>query len=367
MRHRRPFGSAQYTRSHGGDVLDAGRTAPVGCSAVKVGISLRGHFPISQAGLDLFMAYAAQLPPGSMYDVPAGDFDTRTQARNLIEVARAARESGLDMLLIGDHHAMPVTNFFQPTPTLGRLLAETGDMPVGILYLAPFLHPVLLAEQVGTLAAFAPEPLTLVLSIGAREGAFRAFGMTEKSRVSRTEEAVPLVRRLLAGETVDHQGRHFRLEGARVNPLPRVPTPIWIGGRMGAAVERAGRLGDGWLTGTTSNDAELSAELERYRKAASEAGRPRVAVLRRDVHVGRDDDDARSAVAPILERGYRRATLGWDELLVGGPARVAARLRRYEEMGFGTALLRPIVGDHAAMLDSLRRLGGDVLPRLRAP
>jgi len=141
---------------------------------VKVGISLRGHFPISQAGLDLFMAYAAQLPPGSMYDVPAGDFDTRTQARNLIEVARAARESGLDMLLIGDHHAMPVTNFFQPTPTLGRLLAETGDMPVGILYLAPFLHPVLLAEQVGTLAAFAPEPLTLVLSIGAREGAFRA-------------------------------------------------------------------------------------------------------------------------------------------------------------------------------------------------
>ena len=332
---------------------------------MKVGISLRGHFPISQAGLDLFMAFAAKLPPDAMYDVPAGDFDTRTQARNLVEVARTARDARLDMLLIGDHHAMPVTNFFQPTPTLGRLLAVTGDMRVGILYLAPFLHPVLMAEQVGTLAAFAPEPLTLVLSIGAREGMFRAFGMSERSRVSRTEEAVPIVRRLLAGDTVDHAGRHFRLEGARVNPVPRVPTPIWIGGRMGAAVERAGRLGDGWLTGTTSSDAELAQELDRYRKAAESAGRRPAAALRRDVHVGRDDEAARAAVAPILQRGYRRESLDWGDLLVGSPATVAAGLRRYRDMGFGTALLRPIVGDHALMLDSLRRLGGDVLPQLK--
>ena len=332
---------------------------------MKVGISLRGHFPISQAGLDLFMAVAAKLPPDAMYDVPAGDFDTRTQARNLIEVARTARDARLDMLLIGDHHAMPVTNFFQPTPTLGRLLAETGDVPVGILYLAPFLHPVLLAEQVGTLAAFAPEPLTLVLSIGAREGMFRAFGMTEKSRVSRTEELVPIVRKLLAGETVDHAGKHFQLEGARINPVPRVPTPIWIGGRIGAAVERAGRLGDGWLSGTTSSDTELAQEIERYRKTAETAGRTPVAVLRRDVHVGRDDEAARAAVAPILQRGYRRETLDWSDLLVGSPATVATGLRRYRDMGFGTALLRPIVGDHAAMLDSLRHLGGDVLPQLK--
>ena len=332
---------------------------------MKVGISLRGHFPISQAGLDLFMAFAAQLPPDAMYDIPSGDFDTRVQARNLIEVARTAREARLGMLLIGDHHAMPVTNFFQPTPTLGRLLAETGDVPIGILYLAPFLHPVLLAEQVGTLAAFAPEPLTLVLSIGAREGMFRAFGMSERSRVSRTEEAVPLLRRLLAGETVDHEGRHFQLAGARINPRPRVPTPIWIGGRMGAAVERAGRLGDGWLTGTTSSDAELEVELERYRKSAEAAGRAPVAVLRRDFHVGRDDADARAAVGPILERGYRRESIDWDDLLVGSAATVAARLRRYHAQGFETALLRPIVGDHALMLDALRRLGEEAIPMLK--
>jgi alkanesulfonate monooxygenase SsuD/methylene tetrahydromethanopterin reductase-like flavin-dependent oxidoreductase (luciferase family) len=227
------------------------------------------------------------------------------------------------------------------------------------------VHPVLMAEQVGTLAAFAPEPITLVLSIGAREAMFRAFGMTEASRVSRTEEAIAIVRRLLAGETVDHAGRHYTLAGARINPVPRVPTPIWVGGRMGAAVERAGRLGDGWLTGTTSSDAELRALLERYRKAASAAGRPAHAVLRRDIHVGRDDASAREAVAPILARGYRRDQIQWDDLLVGGPATVAARLRDYSAQGFESVLVRPITGDHAQMLDVLRRLGGDVIPQLR--
>ena len=331
---------------------------------MKVGISLRGHFPISQQGLDLFMSVVERLPPGSFYDVPAGDFDTRTQARNLIEVARTSREAGLDMLLIGDDHAMPVTNFFQPTPTLGRLL-DAGDMPVGILYLAPFYHPVLMAEQVGTLAAFAPEPITLVLSIGARTPMFTAFGMTEASRVGRTEEAVQIVRRLLDGETVSFEGKHFQLENARVNPVPSVSTPIWIGGRVGPAVERAGRLGDGWLTGTTSTDEELAVEIGRYEEAAREAGRPARAVLRRDIHLADTDEEARAVVEPILKAGYRRDTISWNELLVGSAKTVVDQLSRYAETGFDTTLVRPIVGDHAMMLDTLRRLGADVIPQLR--
>src|SRR4029453_19442012 len=91
-------------------------------------------------------------------------------------------------------------------------------------------------------------------------------------------------------------------------PARRVPTPIWIGGRLGAAVERAGRLGDGWLSGTTSSDAELAREIERYRKTAEAAGRRPVAVLRRDVHVGRDDEAARAAVAPAPHPGSRPQT-----------------------------------------------------------
>jgi hypothetical protein len=43
----------------------------------------------------------------------------------------------------------------QNTPMLGRLLAEWSDRPAGALFLLPLWNPVLVAEQVGTLAAIA--------------------------------------------------------------------------------------------------------------------------------------------------------------------------------------------------------------------
>jgi hypothetical protein len=50
---------------------------------------------------------------------------------------------------------------------------------------------------------------------------------------------------------------------------------------------------------------------------------------------------------------------------VGSPKTVIEHFRRYAAMGFPTSLVRPIVGDHVAMLDSLRRLGAEVIPELR--
>src|SRR5437016_10080198 len=80
--------------------------------------------------------------------------DPRQGARWMIERARAAWEAGLDSLFLGDHHATAVP-YYQNVPMLGRLLAEWGDKPAGCLFLLPLWNPVLVAEQVGTLAALA--------------------------------------------------------------------------------------------------------------------------------------------------------------------------------------------------------------------
>ncbi|MGH9848521.1 MAG: LLM class flavin-dependent oxidoreductase, partial [Blastocatellia bacterium] len=80
--------------------------------------------------------------------------DPRAGARWMIERARAAREAGLDSLFVGDHHATPIP-YYQNTPMLGRLLAEWGERAAGCLFLLPLWNPVLVAEQVGTLAAIA--------------------------------------------------------------------------------------------------------------------------------------------------------------------------------------------------------------------
>jgi alkanesulfonate monooxygenase SsuD/methylene tetrahydromethanopterin reductase-like flavin-dependent oxidoreductase (luciferase family) len=250
-----------------------------------------------------------------------------------------------------------------PIPTLARLLPVTGDMPAGMVLLAPFYHPVLLAEQLATLAAFTEAPLIITFALGGRAGAFQAFGMEERTRVSRLEELVPLVRRLLAGEQVTHAGRYFTLRDTQISPRPRQPVSIWLAGTVRASVERAGRLGDGWLTAQNASRAQLAEQLEVYRETATRAGRPVLPVLRRDIHVGESDAAARALIDPILAEGYRGA--GYDALLVGGPETVVQQLREYRAMGFEYVMVRHITGDHAQMLRSFELIGKDVLPQIR--
>ena len=60
-----------------------------------------------------------------------------------------AQAANLWALFVGDNHAMPpdYANAFEPVPTLGRLSAETGSMTIGMVLLAPFYHPLLLADR----------------------------------------------------------------------------------------------------------------------------------------------------------------------------------------------------------------------------
>jgi alkanesulfonate monooxygenase SsuD/methylene tetrahydromethanopterin reductase-like flavin-dependent oxidoreductase (luciferase family) len=332
---------------------------------MKLGTSVRFLFPTSPATHDRFRSMLAAMPKGAFIERPMGAYSPDEQARNLMEVAAAARAAGLDALLTGDNHAAnpDYAATFSPLPTVARLMSVTGDMPIGVVLLAPFYHPLLLAEQIGTLAAFAQGPLIITFVLGGRPQQFRAFGLDEKSRVGRLEDVVTITRALLRGERVTHRGRHYTLEAATISPLPRVPVEIWLGGTVPASAERAGKLGDAWLTGQNATDEDLARQLDLYRDAAVRAGRRPQPVLRRDIYVGESDEEARTVVGEVLAEGYRGT--GFDQLLVGGAATVVEALRRYRSMGFDSVMVRHIVGDHHLMLRSFERIGRDVMPRIR--
>jgi hypothetical protein len=93
---------------------------------------------------------------------------------------------------------------------LGRLLAEWGEAPAGCLFLLPLWHPVLVGEQIGTLAAIAQGPFIMLCGLGWGEARFAAMGANIRTRPSAFEEALDIVRRLLAGETVS-SSRRFRI------------------------------------------------------------------------------------------------------------------------------------------------------------
>src|SRR2546428_3993686 len=128
-----------------------------------------------------------------------GPMDARVGALWLVERTRAARDAGLDSLFIGDHHNVPVP-YYQNVPMLGRLLAEWDDRPCGALFLLPLWHPVLLAEQIGTLASIAAGPFIMQAAIGGGGAQFAGMGATLRGRTARFEHGLEIVRRVLAGQ-----------------------------------------------------------------------------------------------------------------------------------------------------------------------
>ncbi len=287
----------------------------------------------------------------------SGQPSPRDQAASLIALGGAVRVADLDLLLVGDRHSSPA-NAFAPVPLIARLMAETGDVPLGAAFLAPFHHPVLLAEHVSTLSAFSRGPFTAAFAIGDTETQFAAFGMALKSRTVRTDEVLALVRRLLAGEQVSFEGRYHRIERACVGPQPTEPVRIWVGGRRGAAVERAGRLGDAWVSDTRTPDGELDVELGRYLRAAAESGRSALAVLRRSLVLGETDAAARATAERMMPTT--------DDALIGAPATVLDQLFDYERRGFHMAIVDHVSSDHGEVAESIAALGTDVLAPLRA-
>ncbi len=278
--------------------------------------------------------------------------DPREGARLMLERVRAARDAGLDSLFFGDHHATALP-YYQNTPMLGRALAEWDRRPAGALYLLPLWHPLLLAEQVATLATIAAGRFILQCAVGPDDEQFPAFGVSARERAPRFEESLGLLRRLWSGERVSERG-HWTLEQARIAPLPPEPIEVWIGAVAPRAIDRAARLGEGWLAAPALPLEGARRQLEHYRERCAAHGRTPLAVIRRDVFVGADDAEARRITEPIVAAGYRGFPA--DALVIGDAARVADAFAALAELGYAEILIRSIVQDQKHALASIERL-----------
>lgn len=280
--------------------------------------------------------------------------EARTGARHMIERARAAREAGLDSLFVGDHHVTP-TAYYQNTPLLGRMLAEWGDKPAGALYLLPLWHPVLLAEQVASLACIAEGPFILQCGLGGDRRQAAAMSAPLGARAPMFEESLTLLRRLWAGETVSAE-RFWDIAEARIAPLPPEPIEVWIGAQAPPALARTARMAEGWLASPSLTETEARDDLNRYRQACAEHNRtPSAVAIRRDVFVGASAEAAERVVAPYVEAGYRG--FAPEALLYGSVEQVAVSLLRLEVLGYTDVIMRNLSRDQSESLATIERLG----------
>ena len=279
--------------------------------------------------------------------------EPRDGARWMIERTAAARRASLDSLFVGDQHASP-SPYYQNTPILGRLLAEWGEAPAGCLFLLPLWHPVLVAEQIGTLAAIAQGRFIMQCGLGWGEDRFAAMGANMKTRPSAFEESLDIVRRLLAGETVSSAGR-FRIAEASLALRPAEPVEVHIGASAPPAIDRAARLAEGWIAspGLSREEARIQADFYRERCAAY-GRRPGVIALRRDIYVGESSSEAQGVLQQALNQGYRGIPA--EALIAGSVDEVSQQFRSFADIGYTDILVRHLTNDQPKVLGSLQRL-----------
>jgi len=259
-------------------------------------------------------------------------------AESLRTAVRLSEDAGLDHMGVCDHVSFHVGAGFDGLLAAGTILAVSERLHTNTgVYLLPLRHPVLVARQLADLALFAPGRLTFGVGLGGEDPhEVLVCGVNPKTRGRRMDECMLLVQALLTGKPVDHESEFFVLDGAQIAPPPVEPIPMIVGGRSDAAIARAGRLGDGWISVFASprRYAEAIQQMHDAAEAADREAPPWQNGLNIWCGVGRDADEARSYVGPAMETFYQLPYEKFERYSPAGtPQQIAEFLMPYVEAG----------------------------------
>ena len=166
------------------------------------------------------------------------------------------------------------TTFHEPLVMFGYLAAITTtlELVTGIIIL-PQRQAVLVAKQAAEVDLLSEGRLRLGVGLGWNAVEYEALGEEFTNRGRRLGEQVDVMRRLWTEQTVTFGGEHHRVTGAGLAPLPvQRPIPVWVGAASRPALERAGRLADGWFP-MSGPGPKLDEARDIVSQAATAAGR----------------------------------------------------------------------------------------------
>jgi probable F420-dependent oxidoreductase len=163
-----------------------------------------------------------------------------------------------------------------PMVALGYVAATTSRIRLGVAVInLPFVSPAVLAKQATTVDVLSGGRFDLGLGIGWMPEEFAAAGASTPRRGARTEEYLAVLRTLWADEVSSFDGEFYTIPAGRQDPRPvqKPGPPVLLGGMSRPAMERAGRIADGWITSSRADLSKISAAVAVIREAASAAGR----------------------------------------------------------------------------------------------
>jgi probable F420-dependent oxidoreductase len=287
------------------------------------------------------------------------------------DLVRRVEALGFESVWTGDH-----VSFHGPIHESLTLLATyvpiTSRIKLGTaVYLLALRAPAIAAKATATLDALSGGRLIFGVGVGGENPKeFEACGIPHHERGARVTEGIEVVRALWRDAPATFKGRFTSFEGVSIDPKPvqRPAPPIWIGGRSDAALARAGRQGDGWVSYVVQPD-RYRQSLDKIRAAAADAGRSLddgfVAAHLTFITVGRDYESAERRWVERLSRRYAQdfGPLARKYGVIGTAEQCLEQLDRFAAAGCGYFLMNPI-GDPADERDQIEAIAADIFPRL---
>jgi probable F420-dependent oxidoreductase len=239
------------------------------------------------------------------------------------------------------------------------------------VYLLALRAPAIAAKATATLDALSGGRLIFGVGVGGENPReFELCGVPHRERGARVTEGIDVVRTLWRDSPASFKGRFTQFENVSIDPKPvqQPGPPVWIGGRSDAALTRAGRQGDGWMSYVVQPE-RYAQSVAKIRAAAQAAGRTldRFAFAHLAfITIGRDWESAKAVWVQHLSRRYAQdfEPLAQKYGIIGTPEQCAEQLARFEAAGC-TYIVFNAIGEPEDERDQLERIAADVLPRLR--
>ncbi len=300
--------------------------------------------------------------------------------RDLARIASDGEAMGYDYCTISDHVVIPrELEAKYPYSDTGEFPGRAGgdrhEQLTAVTFVAaktsklrlvtsvtvvPHRPPVLTAKILATIDVLSEGRLTWGIGVGWCKEEFEAIGTEPfEERGAVTDETIAVCRELWTNENPSFSGKYAKFSNVSFEPRPaQKRLPIWVGGESGPAMRRTARLGDAWYPiGTNPRNrldtlARFSANVERLRKMAREAGRDPAAVglAYRVTQLG-------AAIPERADNGDRR-------LFSGDNAAVVADLRAIRGLGVSAVDFSFGGATADAVLANMRRFREDVLAKV---
>lgn len=259
------------------------------------------------------MKIGVQLNPQVSIDKPV-----HSLLPTLIEQVRMADAAGFHSFSMGEHYNIPGLQRLHQIPALARLCAEVKNCAVGTaVTLLGLRHPVVVANELASLDVLNGGKSFTAFGLGYRDEELNAFQLNKSRRFHRFVEGIEVIKRLWTEDHVSFEGKEFRLKDVTVDPKPlqKPRPPIWIAANSDVAVERAAKMGDGWIIGPHSAIDELERQVQLCRQswsAAGKTGKADIPIIR-ETFVAATRRQAVEKAQPCLEQLYRSIYVKWKQ------------------------------------------------------